>query len=120
MTINLDDEKHPKLLEEIQSLFNGENDDNIEVFFFDHIGGEQGHEIYTRTAVIDWNPDEWLILQTHNWVGESEVHTVRIPAAAVKFMVSEMLAKSIYSEGYSISPNGQKFRMRHSRWKATE
>ncbi|MUT66028.1 hypothetical protein [Paenibacillus sp. NEAU-GSW1] len=107
--LNIEDGKHSKLLEEIESLMN--EGETLDVVFFDSVGGEPEHKIYTRTAVINWG-GEWLILQTHDWVGESDVHTVRIPEAVVKFMCSDLLARSIYCEGYQISSSGERRRIK--------
>jgi hypothetical protein len=108
--INFEDGKHTKLLEEIENLM--DEGETLDVVFFDSVGGEPDHLIFTRTAVIEWGGGEWLILQTHNWVGESDVHTVRIPEAVVKFMCSDLLARSIYCEGFQIGSNGERKRIK--------
>jgi hypothetical protein len=116
--VNLLDERFARLLQEVRDCLN--EDEEQEVFFFDHQVAGENHPIQTRTAVIHWEPEQFLIIQSHFWFKkESEPETIRLPASAVKFMCAELLERSIYAAGYKVSPNGVK-ELKHSGWAEKE
>lgn len=113
--IDLKDERFAKLYGELQSCLN--KDEEVEVFVFDHTGGES-QEISTRTVIIDWDADQYLVIQSHYWHDESTPSVVRLPHAAVKFMCSDILERSIHATGFHVGPNGDPKRLRHLDWAA--
>lgn len=114
--IDLKDERFAKLHDKLQSCL----DDEEEVFVFDHAEGSSSTPLTTRTAIINWDSDQFLVIQSHNGLGEeSEPSVIRLPHAAVKFMCSDILERSIHATGFRVGPNGDPKRLRHLDW-ATE
>lgn len=103
--IDLLDERFARLYEEIKGCL----DDEKQVFVFEHTIGEWKHAIHTRTAIISWDAEQFLVIQSHySLEEESAPMIIRLPYTAVKFMYAELLSKSIYANEFFVGPEGHR------------
>lgn len=109
--IDLLDDRFTNLYEEIKSCL--DDDQQEEVFLFEH----KKDRILTRTAIIEWDVDEFLILQSHYWNEEGEVSTIRLPALAVKFMCTDLLTRSINATSYLVTTDSEQ-QLKHFGWQS--